>query len=766
MAQNYAEDDGEEEEEEDYGKLIYNEYQLRRKIAAEAAAAAARTKRNEKTSTASTRVRKSTRKRSRVKPKEQRPDSQQKRSAKRKRESSLETSKGRRKEVTKKKMYRYECSAEGCTNHVVKGGVCNKHGAKVKVKFCSSDGCTNKAYSGGVCNRHGATKKLCSTEGCTNEAKRGGVCMRHGAKVKKKRYIKYECSADGCTNNAYKGGVCVRHGAKLKLCSDRSQRSSSSSSWSTGTDVEQQSPEHERRLCGNFDWDTGLLNLPTVKKTSLAPSSYEDQTAFNAGYSFVDEPSNNIMPFLPFLCRTTADDTKDIASALLDLDANPLQTCVTCVKSSSSNSESEVFVASPSDDIVALTSTSNDGVVNKTYDPSVLERSIVFSQDQQQQQQLIHHDHQLNVSTDSSGFDTGHLHCGTNNSAFATYKSLSIPIDENFLEPVYNFLRSKCIEVFISDNVERKHGPKPQQVGFRCVFCKHVPKRERAHQSVSYPSKAINIYEALRNYQRSHLEACAHIPNEIKEEYRQLASLKCKKIAQKYVKAYIAEAAFEIGIVQTPHDGLAFGGTPNTSGKPSEKLLTIMKIAQNPLAHKHLEDAIFPKVDDRIKRLKFSHIASENTVRVINNCRRQEAAFVEASDYPTLSDFCFVLYHQFVACRPPVSALKRRKTKPQKWDSLSGFCCKFCAQGQPAESNHKGMYFPLEIGALQDSSSSFSHNVTAHAMTCPHVPLHIREALEELQLLAGEYGVTTKRGTKKLFMEKLWDRLSNYYARS
>uniref|UniRef100_A0A7S2M596 WRKY19-like zinc finger domain-containing protein n=1 Tax=Skeletonema marinoi TaxID=267567 RepID=A0A7S2M596_9STRA len=50
------------------------------------------------------------------------------------------------------------------------------------IYICSADGCTNRVVSGGVCTRHGAKKKLCSTEGCTNQVKQGGVCWRHGAK--------------------------------------------------------------------------------------------------------------------------------------------------------------------------------------------------------------------------------------------------------------------------------------------------------------------------------------------------------------------------------------------------------------------------------------------------------------------------------------------------------------------------------------------------------------------------------------------------------
>jgi hypothetical protein len=121
---------------------------------------------------------------------------------------SAEDDKVSPKKVDRKK-YRYECSAEGCTNHVQKRGVCVRHGAKVK--RCSSEGCTKQAKQGGVCRRHGAKveHKRCSSKGCTNIAQRGGVCKRHGAKVEHKR-----CSTEGCTNQAQKGGVCIRHGAK------------------------------------------------------------------------------------------------------------------------------------------------------------------------------------------------------------------------------------------------------------------------------------------------------------------------------------------------------------------------------------------------------------------------------------------------------------------------------------------------------------------------------------------------------------------------
>ncbi len=126
----------------------------------------------------------------------------------RKRKSSSDDEPLPKKGVRKK--YRYECSANECTNLAVQGGVCKKHGAKKKVQQCSSEGCTNIVVRGGVCIKHGAivTRKQCSSEGCSNLVVRGGVCIRHGAKSK-------QCSSEGCSNKARRaGGVCSRHGAK------------------------------------------------------------------------------------------------------------------------------------------------------------------------------------------------------------------------------------------------------------------------------------------------------------------------------------------------------------------------------------------------------------------------------------------------------------------------------------------------------------------------------------------------------------------------
>ena len=86
---------------------------------------------------------------------------------------------------------------------VQQGGVCVKHGAKIKQ--CKENGCTNNARKGGVCLKHGAKKKQCKVDGCTNGVINGGVCIKHGAKIK-------HCKEEGCTKFGLKGGKCMQHG--------------------------------------------------------------------------------------------------------------------------------------------------------------------------------------------------------------------------------------------------------------------------------------------------------------------------------------------------------------------------------------------------------------------------------------------------------------------------------------------------------------------------------------------------------------------------
>ncbi|KAK1735718.1 hypothetical protein QTG54_013424 [Skeletonema marinoi] len=100
---------------------------------------------------------------------------------------------------------RKRCNSDGCTNNVVNGGVCKRHGAKVEYKRCNSEGCTNVSVKGGVCVKHGANLKRCRSKGCTNYAQKGGVCIKHGQRLRSKNVAAKDAQIKPSVEECVKG---------------------------------------------------------------------------------------------------------------------------------------------------------------------------------------------------------------------------------------------------------------------------------------------------------------------------------------------------------------------------------------------------------------------------------------------------------------------------------------------------------------------------------------------------------------------------------
>lgn len=355
---------------------------------------------------------------------------------------------------------------------------------------------------------------------------------------------------------------------------------------------------------------------------------------------------------------------------------------------------------------------------------------------------------------------------------------LFIESDSTFLDPVHNFLRCRCIELFVV-NQNHMMGPvrgacpsRLGQVGLRCFFCKDAPRQELAKQAVSFPTKLETIFESIRNYQRSHLNACPCIPEQVKAEYKILLEQESPLTKPvKYVKAYYAEAASELGLIDGPN-GLIFGAPANMTGVPSERLRALIEAVESPFTR-----ALFWKSyssasarasvsgnDEAIKMKKFEHVASDITKSVIINARKEPSPFVYPQDFALIPDVDFLLFHQVIPCRPSVDTLERRELDDAQYKSLSALCCKHCARDygvNTRDSRQKGIYFPTTLASLADSS--FSPTLLRHLMGCPHVPQQIKDAFDELKRLAVDYGVKTKRGTRRKFLEKIWTRMETHY---
>mmetsp|Transcript_21198 Transcript_21198/g.38935 ORF Transcript_21198/g.38935 Transcript_21198/m.38935 type:complete len:338 (-) Transcript_21198:76-1089(-) len=335
-----------------------------------------------------------------------------------------------------------------------------------------------------------------------------------------------------------------------------------------------------------------------------------------------------------------------------------------------------------------------------------------------------------------------------------------------FLDPFHNFLRCKCIEVFVAtknDMIAPGRGARPTkvgQVGLRCLYCKDIPRQDLARMAVCFPSRRDTIFEGVRNYQRTHLEACTHIPEDVKAKYKLIQHDSPKKKPQKILKAYYAETASELGLVDTTN-GLAFGAPPNRTGIPSERLRTLIRAAESPTKFASFCKAYSSVKNEAIQMKKFEHIASGSTRKVITNARKEPSPFVCPQDFPTISDVDFLLFCQVRPFKPSAEILEKRGL--DAGNTLSGLCCKHCARANAGEntSHHRGVYFPTDVDSLAESS--FSQTLLNHLMSCPNVPQEIKNALDELKQLAVEHGIIAKRGSKKNFFKKIWRRMETYY---
>ena len=289
-----------------------------------------------------------------------------------------------------------------------------------------------------------------------------------------------------------------------------------------------------------------------------------------------------------------------------------------------------------------------------------------------------------------------------------------------------------------------------------------MPRRKLTKQAICFPSKRDTIFESVRNFQRTHIPACPCMPPEVKLEYKNLTcQSRLQKRSQKYLKAYYAESAAELGIVDTKDSGLVFGTSVNTTGVPREALQRLIDAANDPSDASEYWSNYENTTGKAAQLRKFENVASESTRRVIVNARKEETMFVSTSDFAVVSDFEYILFHQVVPFLPSQAMLNSAyeheyggSGAPPK---LHGFCCKHCASAGDTR-NH----FPADVNNPADSS--FIQRMTTHFMNCRHTPQDVKDAFDELKKLASEQGTSMKRGSRKRFVGRIWRKLQIYYG--
>lgn len=297
------------------------------------------------------------------------------------------------------------------------------------------------------------------------------------------------------------------------------------------------------------------------------------------------------------------------------------------------------------------------------------------------------------------------------------------------------------------------------QVGLRCVFCTDLPKCRLSKQARCYPLKGDSIFESIRNYQRTHIPVCTRMPHEVKMEYITLNSQsRLQKRSQRYLKAYYAETASELGIVDTKDGGLEFGKPPNTSGAPSETLQGLIDVANDESTAESFWTKYSAENATVIPSLrKFEHVASESTRNVIIDARAKSTILVSTEDFATVSDFEYLLFHQVVPFTPSVQLVQSCYDSNADVVKLNGFTCKHCAKKGDTR-NH----FPADLKVIADTN--YLHRMYTHFVQCHHAPVGLRDAIQELKRLTKEHDIVVKRGSRKRFLSKVWRKFRKFYS--
>jgi len=136
---------------------------------------------------------------------------------------------------------------------------------------------------------------------------------------------------------------------------------------------------------------------------------------------------------------------------------------------------------------------------------------------------------------------------------------LSTDDDGQWLSDFLCFVRSECVEVFSAsshDVASRTNSKRVvlDQAGIRCRFCAHLPHRDRAGRSSSFPSLTSRIYQSLTMMLRDHFISCRAMPPHIQHKHHNLKANVSHGATGS--KRYWITSAHDLGLTDTAGKGM------------------------------------------------------------------------------------------------------------------------------------------------------------------------------------------------------------------
>jgi hypothetical protein len=296
--------------------------------------------------------------------------------------------------------------------------------------------------------------------------------------------------------------------------------------------------------------------------------------------------------------------------------------------------------------------------------------------------------------------------------------SLALPDDEESLSPLHCFMRRYCVEAFTATAEDiscARHGKFNggrivlRQVGIRCLHCKHRPVYQKQERAICFPSSVRNIYHSIETWQRRHSLVCQDIPSWVKKSMSEL--MQKSRAGGGGRRQYWSESAERLGLVNTLH-GIRFISAPGD---------------------------ISVTADDDISESSQTH-QEEPSVHVVNT-----------EDKELVTDYLFLLLDQMEACQFTEQDRAGGRSKVKDYAvGYPGMQCKHCA-GKAGF----GRYFPVNLHAITSANSD--RNIHNHITKCRRCPKQVRDELNQLQEEQSQ--CKNRRGSRKLFFERIWERL-------
>ena len=338
--------------------------------------------------------------------------------------------------------------------------------------------------------------------------------------------------------------------------------------------------------------------------------------------------------------------------------------------------------------------------------------------------------------------------------------------DDLWLSDLHCFIRSNCAEIFVTtveDIAVEKWGKSrqivPGQVGIRCVHCRDVESWARAAQSVSFPSRINGIYSAVTMMQRRHLALCQHIPDQVRAKISELKEYSVDSCNTPGRQQYWVDSAKEMGLIDTSK-GIKFS---------KESIYACNSIwASSSVVHSHKKSLVSSEKSVRSAKVLHYHTGRADlgsslsrkesfapsivSASSVASSTDDDGALVFAEDQKLVSDYLYLAMEQMqVCCVVESDQVGCYRNRPL---GFRGLACKHCG-GQPGF----GKYFPATVRSLAQTTTS--QTILKHCITkCKHIPIATRDQILALEQASKRKGSERpKYGSRKLFFQRIWDRL-------